>query len=307
MPGGGGTGPEDYISFSDVAWKILAQDEGLQGFWSGVVADTWKTFLDAFLFFYAYDSLRKSRLKQTSNPRHLPVLDELSIGFLAGAFSKLLTTPLANVVTRKQTPSGKTTSSRSIAAEIYRERGYKGFWAGYTASLILTLNPSLTFFLFETLKRLFVPRKRREGYADARATFLLAAMSKAIASSVTYPFSLAKARLQASSSSSNHEASSDSKNLHRIEDIKDVPAGSERRLDDQNDVSNTVFGTVHRIFRTEGFGALYEGLGGEVTKGFFSHGITMMLKDSMLSIIIRLYMLLSKLLQKQRIRRTRAG
>ena len=171
----------------------------------------------------------------------------------------------------------------------------------------MTLNPSLTFFLFETLKRLFVPRKRREGYTDVRVTFLLAAMSKAIASSVTYPFSLAKARLQASSSSSNHQASSDSKNSHQIKDIKDVPAGSERRLDDQNDVSNTVFGTVHRIFRTEGLGALYEGLGGEVTKGFFSHGITMMLKDSMLSIIIRLHMLLSKLLQKQRIRRTRAG
>ena len=243
-------------------------------------ADTLKTILDAFLFFYAYNFFRRRRLKQMNRSKHLPVLVELGVGFLAGAFSKLLTTPLANVVTRKQTHLGKSVSTKTIAAEIYNERGYDGFWAGYTASLILTLNPSLTFFLFESLKRALLPKGKRGEHMDAKITFLLAAMSKAAASSVTYPFSLAKARLQASSSSRN----------------KAARKGSQKTpLGDRNDTSNTVFGTVGQILRTEGFGALYEGLGGEVTKGFFSHGITMMIKESIHSTIIRLYFILVKL------------
>lgn len=292
-------------SFNDAAWKILAQEEGLKSFWNGVGADTWKTVLDAFLFFYAYNFLRKSRVKRRGNPKHLPILDELGVGFFAGAFSKLVTTPLANVVTRKQTSSGIASSTKSIAVNIYEERGYKGFWAGYTASLILTLNPSLTFFLFETLKRLLIPRRKREGLMDAKITFLLAAMSKATASSVTYPFSLAKARLQTSSSLSNQQSRLNIEKTHQEEEKKKAPTGSERRLDGQNDASNTVFGTVHRIFRAEGFGALYEGLGGEVTKGFFSHGITMMLKDVIHSIIVQLYLVVLRLLRNARQRRLR--
>ena len=76
-------------------------------------------------------------------------MDELSVGFLAGAFSKFLTTPIANIVTRKQTSSmissrnpGKDTdqdSLRSIALQIRAEKGVQGFWSGYSASLVLTL------------------------------------------------------------------------------------------------------------------------------------------------------------------------
>ena len=277
--------------------------------------------LDAFLFFYAYNFLRKTRLKQRKRSKHLPVLDELGVGFLAGAFSKLLTTPLANVVTRKQAASATATSASKeqegvstakIAAKIYEEKGLKGFWAGYTASLILTLNPSITFFLFETLKRV-VRSKKNQGDTSksrdigAKLTFLLAALSKATASSITYPFSLAKARLQVSSSSSTKSQVYQT-NTEREDSqarVDNAPLGSEKQLESHDDASNTVFGTVDRVLRTEGLGALYEGLGGEVMKGFFSHGITMMLKDSVHSGIIRLYYLLSMILQTIQRRRFR--
>jgi hypothetical protein len=53
-----------------------------------------------------------------------------------------------------------------------------------------------------------------------------------------------------------------------------------------------------QIAQTEGLGALYEGLGGEVMKGFFSHGITMIVKDAAHKLVIHLYYAILKLLKK---------
>jgi hypothetical protein len=60
----------------------------------------------------------------------------------------------------------------------------------------------------------------------------------------------------------------------------------------------TVFTTILRIAKTEGFWALYQGLGAEVLKGFFSHGITMLMKDRIHGVIIDLYYVMLKSLRK---------
>ena len=213
------------------------------------------------------------------------------MGFLAGAFSKFLTTPIANIVTRKQTSSmlsgrdtGKGTdkgSLRSIALQIRAEKGARGFWSGYSASLILTLNPSLTFFFFEALKR-SLPRSKRQN-PSPQVTFLLAAISKAMASTITYPFSLAKSRLQSSSGLYKREGLS----THKLED-KNTPKSA----------SGNVFSAILQIARTDGIGALYEGLGGEVMKGFFSHGITMIVKEAVHKLVVQLYYYILKMLKK---------
>lgn len=170
-------------------------------------------------------------------------------------------------------------SVRSIADQIHSEKGLQGFWSGYSASLVLTLNPSLTFFFFESLKHTLLPRSQRSN-PSAQATFLLAALSKALASTITYPFSLAKSRLQASS--------------HEDDDTIDEKSSLPKR----NAVPTNVFTTILQIAQTEGIGALYEGLGGEVLKGFFSHGITMIVKEAIHKLVIRLYYAILKLLRK---------
>ena len=228
--------------------------------------------------------------------------EELSVGFLAGAFSKLFTTPIANIVTRKQASSMLAARSpqkssnpatvRSIALQIRSEKGLQGFWSGYSASLILTLNPSLTFFLYETFKRTLLPRSQRAN-PSSQATFLLAAMSKAIASTITYPFSLAKARAQASSQFVDDYD-------HEVKDaIEEASTGKVAGTATGRKVArSTVFSTILHIARTDGVGALYEGLGGEVMKGFFSHGITMIVKEAVHKLIIRLYYAILKLLKR---------
>jgi hypothetical protein len=274
---------ETYNGLQDAARKIYTNEGGIAGFFTGIGPDTSKTIADSFLFFLAYTLLRQRRLKSTASASGkqravLPILDELAIGVIAGAFAKLWTTPLANIATRKQTAAvvgeSGSASVRQIAAQVNAEKGLRGFWSGYSASLILTLNPSITFFLNQLLSYLLLSRRQRQK-PSALATFLLAAVSKSIASSITYPFSLVKTRVQADG---------------------DVSASKDD--EEQAAVPFTLVSTLHGIAVEEGVGALYDGLAGEVLKGFFSHGITMLTKDVVHSTIVHSYYALLILLRR---------
>ena len=286
----------DYTSIQNAVQRIYTQ-EGVQGLYTGLIPDTVKTMADSFLFFLAYNFLRQSRTRNyRDRSSRLPVLDELGVGFLAGTFSKFLTTPLANVVTRKQAsamtiPSTQNSvdsrSFRSIALEIHSEKGIWGFWSGYSASLVLTLNPSLTFFFHENLKRALLSRSQRQDISP-QATFLLAAISKAFASVITYPFSLAKSRAQLSSRSVTTEPATNS---------QDILKRSSSTTQSKVGISENVFATILHIIRHGGLRALYDGVGGEVLKGFFGHGITIFIKDVVHKAIIRLYYTILRLLK----------
>jgi len=292
----------EYEGVLDAFSQIYNKEGGLSAFYTGVVQDTGKSIADSFLFFLFYNYMRTNRLqKHGGNATSLPVLDELSVGALAGACSKFFTTPISNIVTRKQTASMISARSGShaaepsvadIASQIRSEKGIQGFWSGYSASLVLTLNPSITFFLYEFFKRC-LPQSKRDD-PGARLTFLMAAVSKAIASTITYPFSLAKTRAQCSSappvdSQTKSEAKSAANSSDR-ERAKQHAKNAAKR--------STVFSTILQIYRTEGPNALYEGVLGEVLKGFFSHGLTMIVKESIHKLIIQTYYLVLKALNK---------
>ena len=296
----------EYKGLVDAAQKIYDNEGGLAGFYTGVLQDTGKTIADSFFFFLTYNFLRSRRIAARGNEAHhgLPAIEELAVGFLAGSFTKLLTTPLANIVTRKQVSaltnaqdesSGdgpyKEPSTSKIAHDILNEKGPLGFWSGYSASLILTLNPSLTFFLFETFKHL-LPRSRRENPPPV-ATFLMAAFSKSCASAVTYPFSLAKSRAQAGGKQSSQQ------NLKS--DIEDASGGalSEGKTE-RAAARTTIFSTLLQIAQEEGPQGLYEGLHLELAKGFFSHGTTMIVKQAIHRTMIQLYYILRIVLSKFR-------
>ncbi|KAL4868656.1 hypothetical protein BDV12DRAFT_169156 [Aspergillus spectabilis] len=275
-----GVDEEEYTGLLDAARRIYAK-EGISGLYAGIAQDTAKTVLDAFLFFLAYDFFRQQRIAARYSARRrarhavLPVLDELAIGVLAGAFSKLFTTPLSNIVARKQT-SGSSASSSDIASKIRSEKGIRGFWSGYSASLILTLNPSITFFLNEILKSA-LRRQNKGAKVSPAVTFLLAAISKSAASSITYPISMAKTRSQVSDAGSNPGTEAANATGDESDELFFVPS---------------IISNVINIARTEGVTELYAGLRGEVLKGFFSHGFTMLAKDAVYAGIVRSYYLL---------------
>ncbi|TGJ84656.1 hypothetical protein E0Z10_g4087 [Xylaria hypoxylon] len=108
---------------------------------------------------------------------------------------------------------------REIVRSIRKEKGITGFWSGYSASLVLTLNPSLTLFLQQFLKPTFA----EQTYDDLGSglTFPFAANSEAISSFVTYPFQIAKTRLQAGIRLGSGE--SDEKQLSGTNEVKSKP------------------------------------------------------------------------------------
>lgn len=87
-----------------------------------------------FFYHFAYQYLREKRIKRAvlRGEKTLGIIEELIIGALAGVFSRFFTTPLSNLVTRKQTagqnsPNGRIASSATILRDIYNEKGITGY------------------------------------------------------------------------------------------------------------------------------------------------------------------------------------
>ncbi|KAH0356731.1 hypothetical protein KCU81_g315, partial [Aureobasidium melanogenum] len=293
----------EYTSLADAARKIYTHEGGLQAFWNGCAADTAKSIIDSFLFFLAYTAFRQRQQKKLGT-KTLPVFNELSVGIAAGALSKFVTTPIQQIVTRKQTaaliaardktstvPPGMASklSVKDIFLQIRSERGLGGFWAGYSASLILTLNPALTFLLQNLLKRTLLPRSQRDK-PGPKALFLIAALSKAIASTVTYPFSLAKSRAQVS-----RPMAEDTQRTPEKPDLSSDPKITARsrkvlRLVFWQQIQSlAIIRSLTNIYNTEGVRGLYSGVDAEVIKGFLGHGLSMVLKERIHVLLISAY------------------
>jgi transmembrane carrier protein len=298
---------EVYTSALDAVRKIYATKGGISGLYTGVVQDTGKAMADSFLIFLTYIFLRHWRLNSMAGGSGLkrravvlPHLDELTIGILADAFTKLFTTPLGNIVTRKQTAalygdyrpqsSASLPSTAEIVSQIRSERGLLGFWSGYSASLILTLNPPIAFFMTEVLKYVLLSHYRQQEKPLAAVTFLLATISKAIASTITYPVSLAKTRQQVNDVRFTSQGEGEGE-----EEDKYGTNGAKNQTPKR---AAFVLTLIHAIAVTDGVGALYDGLAADVLRGFISHGVTTMTKGMVHSAILQSYHVLLFMLQR---------
>lgn len=311
---------KEYSSLLDAARKIYRTEGGLKAFYTGCAPDVAKGIADSFLFFLAYTFLRQYEQKKAGS-HHLPVIKELGIGVAAGSLAKFFTMPIQNIVTRQQTaalvtardPTSTTSpeesdklSIKDIAAQIRSERGIPGFWAGYGESVVLTLNPSITFAVDNLLHRALPQSQRRNPSAPVR--FLLAALSKAIATGITYPITLAKSRAQVASAPTSTESSSEEEGAETggapelLDKSSTLNATQERQRAKQQLKKVTylfraqyaMLLALRKIYRDEGLSGLYSGLEGEVLKGFLQHGLTMMVKEKSHVGVIQAYYLLLK-------------
>ncbi|GAA6059079.1 hypothetical protein JCM10212_002050 [Sporobolomyces blumeae] len=212
---------------------------------------------------------------KSAPPPLLSALEELAVGCIAGIVAKGVVAPVSMVAVRQQTSSeprqdvvggkegdrrpvekkaGNTSSSDDddnygsgppsavqIAKEIYDEQGLKGFWSGFQSTVVLTLNPAITFYAFSALKRALIPAKNRE-HPTPLQTFFCGAFASSLASLLTYPLILAKTRLQFKS-----------------------PTG--RAL------YSSPIDVFRRAYKRQGFAGLYAGVEGQLLKGFVNEGL----------------------------------
>ncbi|KAL3291943.1 peroxisomal adenine nucleotide transporter 1 [Colletotrichum asianum] len=285
---------EQYRGVLD-ALKTVVTQEGVSALYTGLAQDIFKSVTDSFLFFLFYAYFKDTRRRARGSK--LPAIEQLLVGALAGACARACTTPMANVVTRKQTSAmmedqddEHTLSIWRIMAAIRAENGIRGLWAGYSASLLLTINPSITFFLNDKLAKTLQPDSDEASY-NTQTTFLFAAASKAIATTISYPLQTAKTRLQIRGSGSPSPRRSTDTAGSTFEKDPQRPASfgsnENRRSKLERMAEYSVLALVISIARAEGITALYAGLQGEVLKSFFSHGLTMVSKGIIHKLVLR--------------------
>ncbi|KAF9900255.1 hypothetical protein EC991_007686 [Linnemannia zychae] len=303
-----------YTSVPDAIRKIYST-EGFRALYSGLGSDTIATLTSNFVYFYVYMALRQRKEHRRSSGQ-LSTFQELFLGAEAGIISRFFTAPIHVVTTRQQvmgkdllqqqqqsgmmgagTGSGAhKVSARSIIREIYAQDGITGFWAGYAPTVILSINPSITYFLFETIKKTILARQTKAALASnaspsksvlaAAASltslqiFFISACSKAIASFLTYPLILTKTKLQTKVQDDSPSSSSSTSSGELGEGAqKNQP----KSFDGISDVVKTVI-------KDKGIAGLYTGCQGQVVKGFFSFGLMYMIKDRVVAWMLTLFL-----------------
>lgn len=166
----------------------------------------------AYFFFYSfvrnsYISRLTRKLPKGSNAPPLSTAAELLLGAIAGALAQIFTIPVSVIATRQQVgriiksssklPSNSTDVSEpsapsddsfiSVAKEIVSEEGVGGLWLGIKPGLVLTVNPAITYGMYERVKSLLLLAKVKAGSGDkmsAYQSFVVGSLSKTLATVV---------------------------------------------------------------------------------------------------------------------------
>lgn len=136
-------------------------DEGLAGLYSGINGALIGVASTNFAYFYWYSIVRSLYASSQSLPKPPSTATELSLGAIAGALAQVFTIPVSVVTTRQQTqPKGDKRGLIDTGREVVNsEDGWTGLWRGLKASLVLVVNPAITYGAYQRLKITFFPGK----------------------------------------------------------------------------------------------------------------------------------------------------
>ncbi|KAF2219396.1 peroxisomal adenine nucleotide transporter 1 [Elsinoe ampelina] len=240
------------------AIQCILKDEGLSGLYSGMAGSLIGVASTNFAYFYWYSVVRTLYTTRVSTAKP-GTAAELSLGAVAGALAQLFTIPIAVVTTRQQTqPKGDKKGMLETAREVINsEDGWTGLWRGMKASLVLVVNPSITYGAYQRLRDVLYPGKLNLRPHEA---FLLGAMSKALATIATQPLIVAKVGLQS----------------------RPPPAR-------QGKPFKSFVEVMKYIIDNEGPAALFKGIGPQILKGLLVQGFLMMTKERVELMFILLF------------------
>lgn len=154
---------QPYTSTWNAISRIVAE-EGIQGLYAGMNGSLVGVASTNFAYFYWYTVARTLYTKSAGPSAGAPsTAVELSLGAAAGALAQLFTIPVAVVTTRQQTASKADRKGLLATAQEVVEGpdGVSGLWRGLKASLVLVVNPAITYGAYERLKTIFFPGKTK--------------------------------------------------------------------------------------------------------------------------------------------------
>ncbi|KAL8365829.1 hypothetical protein RB595_004553 [Gaeumannomyces hyphopodioides] len=134
---------------------------------------------------------------------------------------------------------------------LLRHEGPQALFRGVVPALVLVINPILQYTLFEQLKNA-VERRRR---VTPMIAFLLGALGKLFATTITYPYITVKSQMHVADNGAKKEGMSE---------------------------------TISRVIREEGYAGLYKGIGPKVSQSVLTAALLFAFKDVLYEQTVRL-------------------
>ncbi|OLY82868.1 Peroxisomal membrane protein PMP47A [Smittium mucronatum] len=232
------------------AFKKILATEGVTGLFSGIESALFGAALTNGVYYYFFEATRKVLIK-FSRHGSINTFESLISGSIAGAMTAIITNPIWVINTRltvKDPNSKLSGSTLHELMQVIKTDGILSLWQGIGPALILVLNPVIQYSLFEQLKN-YISKTRKLGNLDF---FLLGALSKLIATSVTYPYIVVKSRMQ----------------------MRQSKTDSSLRYDSISD-------GFSKILSTEGVKGLYKGIESKLTQSVLTAAILFMSKEAL--------------------------
>jgi len=181
-------------------------------------------------YFCLYDQL-KGYFEKTHNYSNAGV--HLGSGFLAGAFTSILVNPIFVIKTRMQLQNYNSKTKYSGVSNafktIIKEEGVVGLYKGLLPSILETSQGAFQFMFYEQIKQKFLENSENKGLTTVQS-LAAGSVAKILATSISYPIQVVKARAQ----------------------MKPNP---------QNPSSNSVSNVIKRTWIKEGMSGFFKGLG----------------------------------------------
>lgn len=261
--------------------RHIYKKDGYKGIYKGLYGTLFGVAFSNFAYFYWY-SLIRGFYKRKKGIKSLTTAIELLLGAIAGALSQLFTIPVGVITTRQQT-SKEHVGFFAAGKQVVRQNGITGLWRGLKASLVLTVNPSITYGSSARIRTLLFDDRE---HLSVRENFLLGAFSKSMATIATQPLIVAKVMQQSSNhtSASEEDAQKTKKNLDISNDFR-KPTKPE---------FHTFLAALTYLYKYEGILGLFKGIGPQISKGIIVQGLLLAIKDKVELQLALIFYLLKK-------------
>ncbi|KAK3440841.1 hypothetical protein EUGRSUZ_B01105 [Eucalyptus grandis] len=146
---------QKYRNISDVLWEAISTRQILS-LYQGLGTKNLQSFISQFIYFYGYSFFKRLYLKKSGN-KSIGTRANLILAAAAGACTVIVTQPLDTASSRMQTSEfGK---SKGLW-KTFSEFTWREAFDGLGISLLLTINPSIQYTVFDQLKQRLLKEKQ---------------------------------------------------------------------------------------------------------------------------------------------------
>lgn len=249
---------QKYRNISDVFWEAISTRQVLS-LYQGLGTKNLQSFISQFIYFYGYSFFKRMYLQKTGK-KTIGAKANLIVAAAAGACTVVVTQPLDIASSKMQTSEfGK---SKGLLKTLSESTWTEAF-DGLAISLLLTSNPSIQYTVFDQLKQKLLKKKMSQTTGatsspealSAFSAFLLGAVSKCVATILTYPAIRCKVMIQAAESDEDGKDEADKKS------------------------KKTISGALYAIWKREGPLGFFKGLEAQILKTVLSSALHLMIKE----------------------------